>query len=118
MECVVDDDTEEYDESVGCLGRGGWDGRWAGWMYYYCGGDDKVIISAAAIWCGREGTLRQQPCSPHCAKRFPHRIFPSTPRPVSFEATEALCPSVHAHRFASRTPPRHDTRRISECFTL
>lgn len=20
----------------------GWDGRWAGWSYYYCGGDDKV----------------------------------------------------------------------------
>jgi hypothetical protein len=29
-------------KSVVCLGRGGWDGRWATWVYYYCGGDDKV----------------------------------------------------------------------------
>lgn len=38
------DETEEYEEEWS--GRGGWDGRWAAWVYYYCGGDDKVAISS------------------------------------------------------------------------
>jgi hypothetical protein len=67
--------------------QGGWDGRWAGWSYYYCGGDDKVAISAAAMSCGREGTLRQ-PRFPALRQTHWHRSIASS-RPV-FEATGIL----------------------------
>ena len=79
---VVDDETEEYDEEYG-LGQGGWDGRWATWMYYYCGGDDKVAISAAAMSCGREGTLRPTMARSKVPRIAPNHQSIASSRPLS-----------------------------------
>ena len=80
--CIVDDETEEYDEECG-LGRGGWDGRWDSWVYYYCGGDDKVAISAAAMSCGREGTLRPTMARSKVPRIAPNHQSIASSRPLS-----------------------------------